>query len=263
MSITLGQIWLYPIKSLGGVQVNIATITEAGSLGLDREWIVVDRDDNMVWQGDLPRMALTRCSLDDTAITVTAPGLSPLTVAREPGGAPRTITMYKHEFAAIDSGDEPAGWLSEALGAPVRLVRIGAGAHRWSGLNPVHAISTASLRALNEALLAQGDETVEMERFRPNLVLEGTDEAFLEERHQSLGFGTASLNFREPCVRCELPNISRIDASRGKQPLKLIGALSRKRPTAVPASFGIYGSMTGTAIAVGTVGVAGRMRAIA
>ena len=76
MSILLAEIWLYPIKSLGGVQVSRATITGAGSLGLDREWVVVDLDDKMVWQGDLPRMALTRCSLDDATITVTIPGFS-------------------------------------------------------------------------------------------------------------------------------------------------------------------------------------------
>jgi uncharacterized protein YcbX len=132
VSITLGQIWLYPIKSLGGVRVDRAAITAAGSLALDREWIVVDDADKMVWQGDLPRMALTRCSLDDATITVTMPGFSPLTIARDHGGPPRTISMYKHEFAGVDAGDEPANWLSDA-------------------------ISTASLRALNEALLAQGD----------------------------------------------------------------------------------------------------------
>lgn len=261
MSLRLGAIWLYPIKSLGGVEVERAAITEAGSLALDREWVVVDHHDKMVWQGDLPRMALTRCNLDDQAITVTAPGLSPLIVARGHAGAPRTVTMYKREFPGIDAGDEAASWLSEALGARVRLVRIGLGAHQWSGLNPVHVVSTASLLALNEALIERGDETVEMERFRPNLVLEG-DEAFLEERHESIGFGSATLNFREPCVRCELPNISRVDASRGKQPLKLIGALSRDRPTAAPASFGIYGRLIGGEIEVGTIGVVGRMRVV-
>lgn len=259
MSITLGEIWLYPIKSLGGVRVDRAAITEAGSLALDREWVVVDHHDKMVWQGDLPRMALTRLGLDDDTITVTAPGQSPLTIARNHAGAPRTVTMYKHEFAGIDAGDEVALWLSEALGAPVRLVRIGLGAHQWSGLNPVHVVSTASLLALNEALIEHGDETVEIERFRPNLVLDGA-EAFFEERHQTIEFGTATLQFREPCVRCELPNISRLDASRGKQPLKLIGALSRERVTAVPASFGIYGRLAGDVIEVGAVGVVGKMR---
>ena len=260
MSIALGQIWLYPIKSLGGVRVSRAAITDAGSLALDREWVVVDREAKMVWQGDLPRMALTRCSFDDATITVTTPDFSPLTIAREHGGTPRTVTMYKHEFTGIDAGDEPARWLSDALGAPVRLVRIGLGAHQWSGLNPVHVVSTASLLALNEALVARGDKTVEIERFRPNLVLEGDNDAFFEERHDTIAFGAATLQFREPCVRCELPNISRIDASRGKQPLKLIGALSRARTTAVPASFGIYGRLIGAAIEVGAVGAAGRMR---
>ena len=255
--VVLSQIWIYPIKSLGGVRVRRAAITAAGSLALDREWVIVDAENQMVWQGDLPRMALTRCALDADAITVTCPGLAPLRIERNHPGEPRSLTMYKHDFAGIDAGDAAARWLSAALGANVRLVRIGLSAHRWPGLNPVHALSTGSLAALNAALVANGGEPVEMERFRPNLVLAAAAlPAYFEEQYAVIRFGDTELRRREPCVRCELPNISRLDANRGKQPLKLIGRLSRDRPTAAPASFGIYAMLSGAAaIAEGAGGV--------
>lgn len=256
-AIVVKEIWIYPIKSLGGIRLERSPITAAGSLALDREWVVVDPEGKKLFQGDLPRMALSRCRLDDLRITVTMPGMPPLVVERAHDGPARDISMYKQVFAGIDAGDAAAAWLSAALDAPVRLVRIGAAGHGWSGFNPVHVLSTASLAALNEALAERGDAAVEIERFRPSLVLDtigGTLPPYYEERHATIAFGDLQLRFNEPCVRCELPNISRLDASRQRQPLKLIGALSRERPAAAPASFGIYARLTGAAaIATGTV----------
>ncbi len=250
MKIFIRELWIYPVKSLGGVRVEQAAITTAGSLALDREWLVVDTDDRMVWQGDIPRMTLVRVALDDAALTLSMDGMAPLQVPRDHAGESRTLTMYKRNFTGIDAGDEAAAWLTQALGQKLRLVRIGDAAHRWDGLSPVHVVSDASLTALNDALLAQDDDTVVPMRFRPNVIL-GNGDAFLEERNAVLDFGEASLRLREPCVRCELPNISLADASRGKQPLKLIGRLSQDRPAAKPASFGTYCAAEGAMLRTG------------
>jgi hypothetical protein len=161
--------------------------------------------------------------------------------------------MYKRNFSGVDAGDDAASWLTAALGQPLRLVRIGDGAHLWDGLNPVHVVSDASLAALNEALLEQDDEVAVPMRFRPNVVL-GSHESvtpFLEELNPVLDFSDARIVLREPCVRCELPNISLVDASRGRQPLKLIGRLSKDRPHAAPASFGTYCRAEGAVLRTG------------
>ena len=250
MRTIIRELWIYPVKSLGGVRVERAAITTAGSLALDREWLVVDGEDRMVWQGDIPRMTLVRVALDEAALTFTMAGLEPLRVVRDHDGAPRTLTMYKRIFTGIDAGDAAAEWLTRALGQPLWLVRIGDAAHRWDGLNPVHIVSDASLAALNDALAAQGDEAVVAMRFRPNVIL-GDGGAFLEEAQRTLDFGAATLRYREPCVRCELPNISLTDASRGQQPLKIIGRLSLDRPFARPASFGVYCAADGAELRTG------------
>ena len=127
--------------------------------------------------------------------------------AREPAGEPRTLTMYKRTFTGIDAGDTAGQWLTQALGQPLRLVRIGDAAHRWDGLNPVHVVSDASLTALNQAMLEQGHDALVPMRFRPNVILTGGD-AFAEEQNIVLDFGDARLRLREPCVRCELPHIT-------------------------------------------------------
>ena len=253
MKIFIRELWLYPVKSLGGVRVDSASVTHAGSLALDREWIVVDDDNHKVWQGDIPRMTLVRVALDAETLTLSMHGMPPLRIPRQHDGAPVTISVYKRDFPGIDAGNGAAAWLSAALGQSLRLVRVGDAAHRWDGLNPLHVVSDASLTVLNEALVEQGDAPVSAMNFRPNVLLAstGTPNAWFEEKHAALDFGDARIVLRDPCVRCELPNISLVDASRGKQPLKIIGSLSKDRPTASPASFGTYCRAEGTALRTG------------
>ena len=252
-TIFIRELWVYPVKSLGGVRLDQAAITSAGSLALDREWVVVGSQRQKIWQGDIPRMTLVRVGLAADVLTLSLDGMPPFVLACDHGGAPAGLEMYKHHFTGIDAGDEAAAWLTAALGQDLRLVRIGDAAHRWGGLNPIHVVSDASLAALNAALHQEGDAPVTPLRFRPNVVLgsAGLPPAWFEEASASLDFGGARLHLREPCVRCELPNISLIDASRGRQPLKLIGRLSQDRPTAAPASFGTYCRAEGTALHTG------------
>ena len=253
MQVFIRELWIYPVKSLGGVRVDEAAITTAGSLSLDREWLVVDDNHNKIWQGDIPRMTLVRVSLTPDLLTLDLAGHGTMSIPRRHTGDAVTVTMYKRPFAGIDAGDAAATWLSEALGQRLRLVRIGDAAHRWDGLNPIHALSDSSLAALNEALLEQGDDTVVPLRFRPNVVLSANESAapYFEESNPLLDFGDARIVLNEPCVRCQLPNISLIDASRGKQPLKVIGRLSTNRPHATPASFGTYCRAEGAWLRVG------------
>ena len=252
-NIFIRELWIYPVKSLGGVCLEQAAITSAGSLALDREWVVVGAERQKIWQGDIPRMTLVRVGLDAEVLTLSLEGMPPFVLARNHGGGAAGFTMYERDFTGIDAGDEAAAWLTAALGQPLRLVRIGDAAHRWDGLNPIHVVSEASLAALNDALHAQGDEPVVPMRFRPNVVLgsDGLPPAWFEEANEILDFGDARIHLREPCVRCELPNISLIDAWRGRQPLKLIGRLSKDRPTAAPASFGTYCRAEGTSLHTG------------
>lgn len=237
---TIAQLWVYPVKSLGGMPVDSVDITAAGSFRFDREWIVTTPEGKMLWQGDLPRMTLISARVEGANLRLMhRDGAS--VVAGNPVGAPGlTVQQYGFELPGIDAGDEAAVWLSDRLERECRLVHVGPAAHQWGGLNPVHVVSLNSLAALNAELLRSGGAAVEVERFRPNVVLGGTHAPYAEEEASEIQFANTVLQFREPCVRCQLPNISRQDASLGKLPLKLIGALSRERPGAKPASFGTY-----------------------
>lgn len=247
------KILIYPVRSLGGMSVSDAQITHSGSLQGDREWVAVRPDGTLIWQGDVPRMTLLSAWLDGRLMLRGHDGqLGPQ--AQDASHGQTTIIQDGYTLAGVDQGNEVGNWLSGQLGTQCRLVRIGEEAHRWGGLNPVHAVSLVSLAALNLRLAEKGEEPIEAERFRPNVVLSGSHAAFDEELAAELTFPDATLVLRDPCVRCELPNISRKDASRGRQPLKMIGAMSKERKAARPASFGIYCTAVGRSLSVGIPG---------
>lgn len=87
--------------------------------------------------------------------------------------------------------------------------------------------------------------------FAPNAILSGSHKDFDEDLVSEIAFSEASLMARELCVRCELPNISRRDARRGRQPVKTIGSMSRERSAARPASFGICCAAKGESLDIG------------
>ncbi len=258
-SFAISELWIYPVKSLGGMQVSQVTITAGGSFAGDREWLVVDADGQMLWQGDLPRMTLLTATLEGDHLTLSQPDGDSITLDREHPGNPMAVSQYGYDFEAIDAGTEAAAWLSAFLNHSCRLMRIGGLAHRWGGLNPVHTISLRSLEVLNKRMAELAHPPIELERLRPNMVLGGHHEGFAEERCPALTFADATFYMVEPCVRCELPNISRLDATRQRQPLKLIGTMSKERETSKPASFGMYGRAQGNSLTRGDIATDARL----
>lgn len=147
------------------------------------------------------------------------------------------VRVWDDEVPAFDMGDEAAQWLTQfldtaqptSLGA-LRLVRFDPAHARvasrtWTQAHtvlnqfsdgfPMLVTSTASLAALNQRLLAQGRAAVDMRRFRPNVVLSGT-EAHDEDRVATLhvadtfsdhGQRDVVLKLTKPCPRCPIPNI--------------------------------------------------------
>jgi len=82
--------------------------------------------------------------------------------------------------------------------------------NQFSDGYPLLVASTASLAELNARLAAAGHAPVGIERFRPNLVLEGL-EAHDEDRLDVIRIATAEgevqLRPVKPCPRCPIPNI--------------------------------------------------------
>jgi uncharacterized protein YcbX len=220
----IARLFIYPVKSCAGIEVQDALLTETG-LDLDRAWMVVDHAGEFVTQRELPRLALVRPQIKFNEVVLRAPGMLALHLAVDTVEEAVRVRVWDDEVAAYDMGPIAAQWFSDYLGQRVRLVRFDPEGRRLSSLDwtggveapnqftdgyPVLLASTASLDLLNAKLAAKGHEAVGIERFRPNIVIEGV-EAHDEDRIGLLriatGDGPIVLRPVKPCARCPIPNI--------------------------------------------------------
>ena len=224
VSARLARLFVYPVKSCAGVEVREALLAETG-LDLDRAWMVVDEQGVFVTQRELPRMALVKPTLKLHEVVLRAPGMLALHLAIDTVEEAARVRLWDDEVPAFDMGDVAAQWFSDFLGRKLRLVRFDPEHRRlsnrkWTGgaeaLNqfndgyPLLVASTASLDALNEKLAAAGHAPVGIERFRPNLVIEGVephDEDRLDVIRIATEGGEVQLRPVKPCPRCPIPNI--------------------------------------------------------
>jgi uncharacterized protein YcbX len=65
----LTQIWIYPIKSLGGISLSSSTVMGKG-LRYDRRWMLVDINGKFLTQREHPTMALFSLAMDDDTLIV-------------------------------------------------------------------------------------------------------------------------------------------------------------------------------------------------
>jgi uncharacterized protein YcbX len=242
---TLTHLLVYPIKSCGGIAVREATLLESGlsSQGVhDREWMLVTEDGQFLSQREHPRMALIRPLPEGGNLRVKAPGMGdlllPLTWSDVPDTSLRTVQIWDDTVRAADCGNVAADWFAQAIGVrePIRLVRFHHDAVRptsvkWTGGMPSQTrfadgyplllIGQSSLDDLNGRLRAAGRSTLPMDRFRPNLVVDGL-EAFEEDYLASLSTGSAEIRPVKPCARCPIPSIDQATGIPGPDPMDIL-----------------------------------------
>lgn len=232
LDIRLSSVHVHPVKSCAGVAVDEALLIETG-LEFDRAWMLVDADGEFVSQRELPRMALVQPALRQLDMLLRAPGMLALHIAYDRVEAPVRVRVWNDEVAAFDMGDLAAQWFTDFLGRRLRMVRFDPeqkrlSSKRWTGDidaentfsdgYPLLVASTASLDELNRRLAAAGHAAVGMNRFRPNLVLDGLD-AHGEDHLDEITFDTAEglvrLKLVKPCARCPIPDVDPATAETG------------------------------------------------
>jgi uncharacterized protein len=219
----IARLFVYPVKSCAGVEVQEAILTETG-LDLDRAWMVVDADGEFVSQRELPRMALVKVQLKLHEVILRAPGMLALHLAIDAVEAPTRVRVWDDEVPAYDMGAIAAQWFTDFLGRPLRLARFDPehrrlsdrkwtgeieAANQFSDGYPLLVTSEGSLAELNRRLAAAGYPAVGIERFRPNIVLAGLD-AQDEDRLDVLHIAAdqeVQLRPVKPCTRCSIPDV--------------------------------------------------------
>jgi uncharacterized protein YcbX len=261
----LAALFIHPVKSLRACAVASAEVDALGLVG-DRRFLVVDEAGRFLSQRTLPRMALVVTALSAHTLTLSAGGAGELRVPRasDPGAPLRPVSVWSSEgLHAEDCGDAPAQWLGDFLSLKCRLVRIGAAFQRpmlkpkvtrpgdvvgFADAYPFLVISEASLADLNDRLVARGEETLPMNRFRPNLVVAGCP-AFAEDTWPRLRIGGMIFRAGGPCARCVVTTTDQLTAGRGKEPLRTLAGYRRDPIDPTDVNFGqnlIHETKSGT-----------------
>ncbi len=220
----ISRMWIYPVKSFAGIEVDSAVLQATG-LAWDRSWMLVDANGLFLSQRTLPRMALVQPRLEADALLL-AFGGTELRLPLAEAGITRTVRVWKDTLQAWDMGDEAARRLGAFLGRECRLVRFDSRERRLSSLkwtggieapnqfadgHPVLVITQGALDGLNARLADQGHAPVGMERFRPNIVLDGLA-PHAEDHLAHLRIGGVQLQLAKPCTRCPIPDIDPLTA---------------------------------------------------
>lgn len=220
MTPTLLAIHVYPIKSCAPLICDEAVVQSRGLAG-DRRWMIADPTGKFLTARQHPRLTLIHAQPDDGELALTAPGMSPLRLARSAGPRIET-TVWKSTVQALPASIEADAWISTFLGMPARFVYMDDGCARavdatyakagdevsFADGYPLLLISQAALDALN-AKLAQ---PLPMLRFRPNLVVANTA-AHAEDGWKRIRVGEVEFDVVKPCTRCVLTTV---DFERGE-----------------------------------------------
>jgi uncharacterized protein YcbX len=210
---TIAAVFIYPVKSCRGIAMPGARLEPTGFAD-DRHWMLVRPNGRFVTQRELPRLALVATHLSAVSLTLSAPGMAACEIPRGFDGTVRDVTVWKFDGRGIDCGDAAAEWCSRFLETPLRLVSFDPTAPRlcnpewtpgtqaiteFSDGYPILVIARASLAELNSRL----PRVLPMERFRPNIVIDGV-EAYDEDRIHELRAGRVTLRLVKPCTRCAI-----------------------------------------------------------
>jgi uncharacterized protein YcbX len=232
----LSRLFLYPVKSLAGLEIQDAEVDDFG-ITHDRRWLVVDQQGTALTQRDHACMALIRPALVGDSLQLNAPGRAALIVESAEGPS-RQVTVWDDTMTAQDAGDLAAEWLSDFLERSARLVYMPNDTFRR--VNPLYSpsdrrvsfadafpfllLSQESMDELNRRL----EQPLGIERFRPNIVISGAPEPHSEDGWRTVQIGELLFELVKPCDRCAVPTIDPLTGQRGKEPTRTLATYRRR-----------------------------------
>jgi uncharacterized protein YcbX len=230
--LVVSELYIYPVKSLGGISVPSATLTDRG-FEYDRRWMLVDGDHRFLSQRELPQMALLQVQLHEQGLIIRRKDSdrSSLLVPFEPAGESCMVSVWEDECSARWVNSQADEWLSQMLSFPCRLVYMPDSSRRlvddqyahhqevtsFADGFPLLLIGQSSLDDLNKKLASP----LPMDRFRPNIVFTG-GEPYQEDNMEHFQIAGISFFGVKPCARCVITTVDQLTANKGKEPLRTL-----------------------------------------
>lgn len=209
----------HPVKSFRGHSVPSAHISPDGLLG-DRMFMLVDSDGKFVTARTTPKLLTLTPEVTEGKITITDASGADFTASTKVRDPSVDVKVWGDDINGADLGDGVAAWLSDVLGEQVRLLAVADASVRrgpvrgapksFADMAPLVLFSEASLAGLNEKL----ETPLGLESFRPNIVLEGVDDAYGEDFWELIKIGDVEMEVAWSCGRCVLTTLDPVTGAK-------------------------------------------------
>lgn len=224
---------IYPLKSVRGIDLTQSDVTLRG-LKYDRTMMLVDPAGQFITQREIPLLATVNVQVGETGATFDAPGHSSMGVAwgQFSNDADAPVQVWKSALNVSSAPNDADRWFTDVLGVPARLVyqrghqirlakqdRAPGGIVSFADGYPFLFAMQSSLDDLNLKIKNRGGISIGMDRFRPNIVIDGGD-PWVEDTIGSLNINDIVFQFVRPCTRCVITTTDQLSGMKpGKEPL--------------------------------------------
>lgn len=227
----VSELFVYPVKSLGGIALSSACVTDRG-FEYDRRWMLVDEHGGFMTQRTLPQLALFESNLYQNHFTITYKKKSlTINIPFKASDETMMVQVWSDRCRAKIVDSKINEWFSDLLSVKCSLVYMPDDTQRrvdgryaqnkeitsFSDAYPFLLIGQSSLDDINKRL----QEQLPMNRFRPNIVVGGSVPF---EEDEWAHFSINKINFYgvKICSRCVVTTINQEEATKGKEPLKTL-----------------------------------------
>ena len=240
---SISQLFIYPIKGLGGISVQSARALEAG-FEHDRRYMIINDENVFISQRQLPEMALFLTKIDDQQLILTYNDHQISFDFGDTYGESFAASIWNDTAHVIEVRRELNDWFSECMQMKVKLVKMvneNSRIHYSSKIDrnihvnladgyPYLLVGTSSVSEIDERM----NIPIKMSRFRPNIVVD-TQTPHEEDQWQEIHFNETIFSGVKPCGRCNVVTINQETSEINKDVLK---TLSEYRKTGNAVNFG-------------------------
>ena len=235
------ELWVYPVKSFAGISCDRLTFDQTGLLH-DRLFVVTNRDGLFQTQRSHPKMCLMQPHLMNGHWELEWLPTGERITLDETMSKRSSVRVWKDQVPTLDLGDQISHFVSERLDdsgeTSLRLHKILP--ERLRSVDPRYTdekkkipfafadgfplliANQASLVDLNRRLVDADQNTVSMDRFRANIVVDAP-EPFEEDRWLHLNGRDIGVKIVKPCARCVVINVDQQTGMKSQEPLRTLG----------------------------------------
>jgi len=233
---SVSQIFIYPIKGLGGISLTSAKAKIEGFEN-DRRWMLVDKDGKFLSQRENAMMALFKTECIEEGINVTYENESVVIPFNTNEHEVKHVSVWGSKMKAQEVSPLFSTWFSDNMHMNCTLVSMTEISKRYKRLfvppfktyvsfadgYPYLILGEESMVHLNEKL----DSPLKIDRFRANIIVT-SQQPHEEDDWSEYKIGTSKMKVIKPCARCNVTTINQQTGEIGKEPLKTLATYRRK-----------------------------------